>query len=150
MLAVTTASALAEHVGKKLGPSSWMEISQKIIDSFADATGDHQWIHVDPKRSMEELGRPTIAHGLLLLSLIPVLSKEIVLIENRRQALNYGSDRIRYLLPVEASRKVRLYQTLVEVREKENGIRVVWGNELEVSGEERPALIARTIALMQE
>lgn len=150
MLEVTTAKELAKYAERKLGPSSWMEISQKAIDAFADATGDHQWIHIDPERTMEELGRPTIAHGLLLLSLIPVLSKEIVLIGSRRQTLNYGSDRIRYLLPVEVNRKVRLYQTPVEVREQENGIRVVWDNELEVSGEERPALIARTIALVQE
>src|SRR5258705_8326371 len=96
MLKVEKPQDLLEHVGQELGPSEWLTVTQEMIDKFADATGDHQWIHVDVERAKKEMpGGKTIAHGYLTLSLLPQLAPTLMKIEKRRRGLNYGSNRVR-------------------------------------------------------
>ena len=91
------------HVGRELGPSEWLTVTQEMIDKFAEATGDHQWIHVDVERARRELpGGKTIAHGYLTLSLLPRLAPTLMTIAKRRRGLNYGSNKIRFITPVPA------------------------------------------------
>jgi len=105
-------SDLAAEQGRLLGTSSWLEMSQDRIDLFADATEDHQWIHVDPQRAQAELGQSTIAHGYLTLSLIPHFMGEIMRVESATRIVNYGAERIRFLSMVPAGARVRGALTL--------------------------------------
>ncbi|CAH1653287.1 MaoC family dehydratase [Chelatococcus asaccharovorans] len=149
MLHVRRPEDLAGHLGTTIGPSGWRRIEQPTIDCFAEATGDHQWIHVDPERMRAQLGKATIAHGYLLLALIPGLASELVVVEEKTRVLNYGSDRVRYIAEVVSGSNVRLSQEIAEVILQDNGVRVVWNNTLELEGSPRPALAARTISLFQ-
>src|SRR6266705_5398816 len=100
---------LLKLVGKELGPSEWMTVDQAMIDKFAEATGDHQWIHVDVERAKREMpGGKTIAHGYLTLSLVPRLGATLVKVAKRRRGINYGSNRVRFTAPVPAGARVRL------------------------------------------
>ena len=139
---------LPKHVGETLGPSSWITVDQAMIDKFAEATGDHQWIHVDPARAKKELpwGK-TIAHGYLTLSLLPRLIKDVLEIRYR-QALNYGSNKVRYTGMVPSGSRVCLYQTLKAADpEKNNGIRLTSECKIMVEGHDKPALIAEVMAI---
>src|SRR6266536_3231499 len=103
MLKLETPRDVLQHVGRELGPSEWLTVTQEMIDKFAEATGDHQWIHVDVERARREMpGGKTIAHGYLTLSLLPRLSHDILHIRKRRRGLNYGSNKIRFTKPVPA------------------------------------------------
>ena len=114
MLKVEKPSDLLQHVGETLGPSEWLTVTQEMIDKFADATGDHQWIHVDVERAKKELpGGKTIAHGYLTLSLLPRLAPTLMKVEKRRRGVNYGSNRVRFTAPVPAGARIRLKQRLV-------------------------------------
>jgi acyl dehydratase len=148
LLIVETPAAMESYVGKSLGVSEWLVIDQKMIDGFADATGDHQWIHVDVERAREELpGGKTLAHGYLLLSLLPRLMSEIVRIEKRTRALNYGSNKVRYILPVPAGARVRLGVTLQAVDATAGGRRFTFSTALEMEGAEKPAMIAEVVTV---
>ena len=104
---------LLDHVGEEIGVSDWVEIDQAKIDGFADATGDHQWIHVDPERAAREVpGGKTIAHGFLLLSMFPGLSDEFFSVEHNSYSLNYGLDRLRFTAMVPVGSRVRLRQSI--------------------------------------
>lgn len=126
MLKVERPQDLLQHVGQELGPSEWLTVTQDMIDKFAEATGDHQWIHVDVERARKEMpGGKTIAHGYLTLSLLPRLAPTLMRVEKRRRGLNYGSNRVRFTAPVPAGGRVRLRQKLVKVEPVEdNGFRV--------------------------
>src|SRR5437867_7737704 len=116
MLTVETPKDLKQHIGKTLGPSDWITVDQAMIDKFAEATGDHQWIHVDVERAKREMpGGKTIAHGYLTLSLLPRLSHGILHIRKRSRGINYGSNKVRFTAPVPAGSRVRLHQTLKDV-----------------------------------
>src|SRR5882724_1395055 len=109
-------------VGRELGPSDWVTVDQAMIDKFADATGDHQWIHVDVARAQREMpGGKTIAHGFLTLSLIAGLAHQTHDIRHRSRGINYGSDRVRFTAPVLSGSRVRLQQKLVKVEDIEGG-----------------------------
>src|SRR5512138_3289386 len=113
MLELETPLDWKQHVGRELGPSDWMTVDQPMIDKFAEATGDHQWIHVDVERAKREMpGGKTIAHGYLTLSLLPRLTKSIYQIKNRSRGINYGSNKVRFTAPVPAGSRVRLHLTL--------------------------------------
>src|SRR5829696_7801256 len=100
-LTVDSPKDLAQHVGKALGPSEWMTVDQAMIDKFADATGDHQWIHVDVERAKKEMpGGKTIAHGFLTLSLVPRMAATLITINKRSRGINYGSNKVRFTSPV--------------------------------------------------
>ena len=142
---------LQARVGDELGVSSWVTVGQDRIDAFAACTGDHQWIHVDAERAAREspLGT-TIAHGYLTLSLLPMLTAEIGLIpDGVASALNYGSDRVRFLAPVPSGTRVRARTTLVSAVEKRPGqILLTTRSAVEIEGHDTPALVADTLALL--
>ena len=150
MLKVEKPQDLLQHVGEELGPSEWLTVTQEMIDKFADATGDHQWIHVDVERAKKEMpGGKTIAHGYLTLSLLPQLAPTLMKIEKRRRGLNYGSNRVRFTAPVPAGGRVRLRQKLVKVEPVEdNGVRVTSEMTMEVEGNSRPAMVAETLGII--
>ena len=107
-----TLAEMANHVGEELGVSDWMVVTQEMIDKFADATGDHQWIHVDPERAAKGPFGATIAHGFLTLSLLPKLSGDAVKILDQKMGVNYGLNRVRFTAPVRAGSRVRARTTL--------------------------------------
>ncbi|MEO0820675.1 MAG: MaoC family dehydratase [Pseudomonadota bacterium] len=133
-------------VGTLLGHSGWVTVDQPMIDSFAAATGDHQWIHVDRARAEREIGG-TIAHGYLTLSLIPRLTAEILEIRDAGRRINYGLDRVRFPAPVPAGSRLRLALTLAACEAVAEGRRLALDAVLEREGAERPACAARCITL---
>lgn len=146
-----TLDTLQDHVGQELGVSSWITVGQDRIDAFAACTGDHQWIHVDRDRAARESPfGTTIAHGLLTLSLLPAMTEEVGLVpEGVPQVLNYGSDKVRFLHPVPSGARVRARTELVAAVEKRPGqILLTARSTVEIEGEETPALVAETLALL--
>ena len=138
-------------VGRELGVSDWVAVDQARIDAFAACTGDRQWIHVDVERAKRESPfGGTIAHGYLTLSLLAALAIEIGLIPPDASAgLNYGLDKVRFMTPVKAGARVRSRVVLTSVERKEGGrIIVKTGNELQIEGEDKPALIAQTLVMI--
>ena len=151
MLTVDKPSEMKAHVGEEIGTSDWVTIDQATIDKFADATGDHQWIHVDVERAKTEMpGGKTIAHGFLTLSLIAGLAHQTHDIRGRSRGINYGSDRVRFTAPVPSGSRVRLRQKLLKVEDVAGGVRMTFASEMEIEGQTRPALVAETIALAYE
>ena len=150
MLTLETPKDVFRHIGQELGPSEWLTVTQEMIDKFAEATGDHQWIHVDVERAKREMpGGKTIAHGYLTLSLLPRLAPTLMKIEKRRRGLNYGSNKIRFISPVPAGSRIRLRQRLVNAEEtKDGGVRVTSEMTIEVEGSERPAMVAETMGVV--
>ena len=140
---------LLQHVGKELGPTEWMTVDQAMIDKFADATGDHQWIHVDVERAKKEMpGGKTIAHGLLTLSLVPRMASTLVKVTQRKRGLNYGSNRVRFTGVVPAGSRIRLRQRIANVEALESGgIRVTSDMTVELEGQEKPVLVAQTMGV---
>jgi acyl dehydratase len=149
MLVVETPRDLVKHVGSELGPSEWVIVDQPMIDKFADATGDHQWIHVDVERAKKDMpDGKTIAHGYLTLSLVPRLASTLSKVNKRRHGINYGSNKVRFISPVQAGARVRLRQKLLKVEEVENnGFRITSEMTIEIEGKSRPALVAETIGV---
>ncbi|BCG03328.1 enoyl-CoA hydratase (plasmid) [Paraburkholderia sp. PGU19] len=138
-------------VGRELGVSDWVTVDQPRIDAFAACTGDRQWIHVDVERAKRESPfGGTIAHGYLTLSLLAALAIEIGLIPPDASAgLNYGLDKVRFMTPVKAGARVRSRVTLLSAEKKEGGrIIIKTMNELQIEGEEKPALIAESLAML--
>ena len=136
-------------VGKEIGASEWVEITQARINRFAAATCDEQWIHVDQERAKHELpGGKTIAHGLLSLSLAPMFIRSVMGLKGLRNTLNYGADRIRYLSPVPAGSRIRGRTTIAEIEDvPPDGLRVNYHMVIEIEGGQRPACVAELIAL---
>ncbi|NWK98603.1 enoyl-CoA hydratase [Sphingobium lactosutens] len=139
-------NALEDHVGRAFGPSAWREISQGRIDLFADATDDHQWIHVDTVRAGQELGG-TIAHGLLTLSLLPTMMDDLLHIDGVAHILNYGLNRVRFTQPVRAGLRVRSRLRILSVEPRGAGRMVTCEMTVEIEGETRPACVAETVML---
>ena len=141
---------LLDHIGQEIGLSDWVEIDQEMIDAFADVTGDHQWIHVDPQRAARDVpGGKTIAHGYLLLSLFPRLTDAFFTIEQCSYTLNYGLERVRFTSMVPVGSRIRLRQSVASA-EKTNGdgVRVMLDGVLEIDGSEKPAVVAQTVRLI--
>lgn len=150
MLTVETVAELATHCGTSLGQSRWQTIDERMVAAFAALTGDDHWIHVDSDRAAREMrdGR-TIAHGLLVLSLIPALLRDIYTVRRRGIGLNYGYDRVRFLAQVPVDSRVRLDLVLDAVEPHAQGSRVTTTATMELEGSARPALIARNILLIK-
>jgi len=146
MDAVTFAD-LPGLVGTEVGVSDWLEITQDRVNLFADATGDHQWIHVDVERATREIGGP-IAHGYLTLSLIPHLSAGMLPVKGVTRGINYGSDKVRFTNMVRVGKRVRLRQKLIGVEPKAGGVQVKNLCTIEIEGEERPACVAETMSVL--
>lgn len=151
MLILQTPGDFLDHVGEKLGTSDWFTIEQRHIDAFAELTGDDFWIHVDTGRAAREMPQgKTIAHGLFVLSLVPRLQRQIFRVERRGKGLNYGSDRVRYTAPVPVGSRVRLQQTLQAAERTPSGTRITTLCEIGIEGQERPAVVAQFILLLQD
>ena len=149
MRMVESPEALRALIGQELGVSDWLEVTQDLIDRFAEVTGDHQWIHVDVERAKREMpGGKTIAHGYLLLSLLPKLGAGIYKPAWPTRSINYGSDKVRIVNPVKAGARIRLRQSLVAVEDGAPGAhRITVRQTLEIEGEAKPAMIADTIRM---
>lgn len=133
-------------VGQTLGTSDWFDVTQERVDSFADGTGDHQWIHCDPERARRESPYgTTVAHGFLTLSLCNALVQQIFLIEGLKMMLNYGLNRVRFPTPVRVGSRVRMTTELVELKETRAGTQATCKHTFEVEGEARPACVAETV-----
>jgi acyl dehydratase len=133
---------------RDLGTSEWHRVEQKHIDLFADATGDHQWIHVDPEAAKNGPFGTTIAHGYLSLSLLPMLMAEVMSVSGAKMGINYGTDRIRFTNPVPSGSEVRLKAKLLSAEPKGDGILYKVGVELEIKDEERPAFVGEVLYLV--
>jgi len=138
---------LKSAAGTEIGVSDWLEITQDRINTFAQATGDEQWIHIDEERAARELpGKTTIAHGLLTLSLIPMFMREIIGLRGLRNTLNYGANRIRYLSPVPAGTRLRARVSIVQAEDvPPDALRVTYNVIIEIEGGTRPACVAEVI-----
>lgn len=144
-------SELQSQIGEETHVSDWIEIDQQRINLFADATGDHQWIHVDVERAMRESPyRAPIAHGFLTLSLLPALTArgigEQPAYPGVKLSVNYGLNRVRFPAPVKVGSRIRARSTLKEVTEVRGGLQVIRVVTLEIEGEEKPACVAETVS----
>ncbi|WP_424215634.1 MaoC family dehydratase [Streptomyces sp. BI20] len=142
----TSAEELRAGIGDTLGPGEWLEVDQKRIDLFADATGDHQWIHVDPERAATGPFGSTIAHGYLTLALLPSLVPRIMRVEGMRMGVNYGVDKVRFPAPVPVGSRVRAVAEITEVTEVGGGVQVAATVTVEREGGEKPVCVARTLS----
>src|SRR5947208_12349384 len=131
---------IGNRVGEEIAVSHWMEVTQARINQFADATGDHQWIHVDPVRAAAELpSKTTIAHGFLTLSLLSTLIRESITFTGLRMAINYGLNRVRFVSPVPSGSRIRALVTLQNVEEVTGGFQATWTVKIEREGGDKPA-----------
>ena len=149
---VATLADLTDLEGQSLGVSSWLEVSQGRINTFADATDDHQWIHTDPERAKAEsqFGGP-IAHGYLTLSLIIPLWDEVLEVDSVTTAVNYGLNKVRFTNPVPAGGRIRLNATLKSVEPlPKGGVQVTVDGKIELEGADRPAVVAEAIYRLSE
>ena len=148
---VVEAATLENHVGRELGASDWFQIDQARINAFADATLDHQFIHVDPDKAKATPFGTTIAHGYLTLSLLPYLQASIddfLMPRGMKMAMNYGFDKLRFMAPVRVDKRVRARATLLEVNEKKAGQWLLkFQFTVDIEGEEKPALIAEWLLM---
>lgn len=150
MLVVSEPKDLLDHINHNLGYGEWILIDQKKINEFASISGDHQWIHVDTDRAVNEMpDGKTIAHGLLTLCMSADLAGNVLKIEQLKQSINYGIDKVRFTSPVKVGTKIRMNSVIEDVTERDNGViylkikRVV-----ELEDGERPAMVASTISLL--
>jgi len=134
-----------QHVGEHLGWSEWMLVTQDTVDKFADATGDHQWIHVDPERASAGPFGGTIAHGYLTLSLIPVLMTGMIQVDGVRMGFNYGANRVRFPAPVHVGAEIRLGATLAEVTPIDGGAQSVVDVTIEERDATKPSCVAQVV-----
>ncbi|MGC6500849.1 MAG: MaoC family dehydratase [Henriciella sp.] len=138
---------LETMAGKEIGVSDWHTIDQDRVNMFADATGDHQWIHIDVERATAALGSP-IVHGYLTLSLLPMLGPEVMRVTGTSRGINYGCNSVRFTNMVPVGSRLRMRQTLKEVNEKAGGKQLISQCVIEIEGQERPACVAETITVL--
>jgi acyl dehydratase len=140
---IVSVADLRSRVGTEIAVSDWFEVTQAHIDEFAEATGDRQWIHVDPERAAREspYGR-TVAHGFLTLSLLAHLYQETVTVTGLRMGINYGFNRVRFTGPVPSGARIRARFRLAALEDIPNGVQMTWDIKVECEGAERPVLVA--------
>jgi acyl dehydratase len=143
---VNSIEELNALVGTHLGYSDYRTVTQEQVNLFADATGDHQWIHVDPERAAAGPFGHTIAHGYLTLSLIPVLCGGLLKVEGVTMGVNYGSNKVRFTSPVPVGSDVRAGATLASVEEVTGGVQIAMDVTVEVKGSEKPACVAQVLS----
>ena len=136
--------------GTELGPTDWLDITQDMIDAFAQVTGDHQWIHVDPERAAASPMGSTIAHGLLTLSLAPAFMEALMAFDGFAHALNYGYDKVRFPAPVPVGSRLRMRATITEVAEIPGGAQVTTTQTIEREGGDKPVCVAQSVARFYE
>jgi acyl dehydratase len=136
---------LAGARGSQLGPTEWMEISQGRVNTFADATDDHQWIHVDPPKAASGPFGGTIAHGLLTLSLLPHFSHQLYTVKNIAMAVNYGYNKVRFVTPVKVGARLRARAELTSVTRLEGAAQSTMTVTVEIEGSDKPAAVVESI-----
>ena len=150
MRIITGLDELRKAEGETLGPSDWHEVTQADIDTFADVTGDHQWIHVDPERARDTPFGGTIAHGYYTLSLAPMFSEQIMRLEGFAFAVNYGLNKVRFPAPVPVDSRIRMRAKLAELEEIPGGAQMVMELTFERENGEKPVCVAQTVVRVYE
>jgi len=140
--------AFKAAAGEELGTSEWLTVTQEQINTFADATGDHQWIHVDAERAASGPFGTTIAHGYLTLSLLPTFAEQIYSIDNLAFGMNYGANKVRFPLPVPVDSRLRATATLVETKDIAIGTQTIVSFVVEREGADKPVCIAEVVYVM--
>ena len=148
MLTISGIDELRAKVGEELGVSEWHDVTQERIDAFADATEDHQWIHVDPERAAQTPWGSTIAHGLYTLSLGPQFTFALFTIEGFAFGLNYGYNKVRFPAPLPVNSRVRMRATLSSVDDVPGGVQLTITQTFEREGEEKPVCVAEAVSRM--
>ena len=147
-MATTLTPAELQNGERDLGTSSWHKIGQREIDQFAEATGDHQWIHVDPDMAKQGPFGTTIAHGYLSLSMLVMMLSEVLNVEGARMGINYGIDKVRFTAPVPVDSEVRLHARLLRGEPRGEGVLYNVGVQVEIKGSEKPALVGEVVYLV--
>jgi acyl dehydratase len=143
MVTISDVQSLRDRLGQELAVSDWFEVTQERINQFAEATGDHQWIHVDRERAAKESPyKTTIAHGFLTLSLAPIMARGSLSFSGIRLSVNYGLNRVRFIAPVPSGARVRSRFSPASVEEIGGGIQVVWNVTIEREGSDKPCCAA--------
>jgi acyl dehydratase len=136
---------LVAAAGSQLGPTDWLSVEQDRVNQFADATGDHQWIHVDPERAADGPFGGTIAHGLLTLSLLPHFMHDLYRVDNVAMAINYGFNKVRFITPVPVGAKLRAHSEITEVQTLDSAVQATLRTTIEVEGAQKPAAVIESI-----
>ena len=144
----TSVDELRDAIGDDLGSGDWLEITQDRVNQFADATGDHQWIHVDVERAKEGPFGAPIAHGYLTLSLLPLLAGGIFTVEGPKLVINYGLNKVRFPNPVPVGSRIRANAVITSVEETPAGVNVVVRNTVEIDGVDKPACVAENVRVL--
>jgi acyl dehydratase len=147
-MATTLTPAELQSGERDLGTSSWHKIGQREIDQFAEATGDHQWIHVDPDMAKQGPFGTTIAHGYLSLSMLVMMLSEVLRVEGARMGINYGIDKVRFTAPVPVDSEVRLHARLLRGEPRGEGVLYNVGVQVEIKGSGKPALVGEVVYLV--
>ncbi|KJK36107.1 dehydratase [Streptomyces variegatus] len=142
----TSVDDLKSAVGEQLGYTDWLDIGQKRIDLFAEATGDHQWIHVDPEKAAAGPFGTTIAHGYLTLSLLPLFGPQLITVEGVKMGVNYGTNKVRFPAPVPVGSRLRATATISAVDEVTGGVQVAVAFSVEREGGDKPVCVAESVA----
>ncbi|MGW1162975.1 MaoC family dehydratase [Streptomyces sp. NPDC002513] len=142
----TSVDALKAAVGQHLGYTDWLEIDQKRIDLFADATGDHQWIHVDPEKAASGPFGTTIAHGYLTLSLLPLFGPQLIRVEGATMGVNYGTNKVRFPAPVPVGSRLRATAAITGVEDVPGGVQVAVAFTVEREGGDKPVCVAESVS----
>ncbi len=151
MITFDTLAAFRAHLGQSLGSSEWVTITQEMVNDFAKATGDNQWIHVNTELAKVSPFKTTIAHGFLTLSLAPKFMYEMYQVQSVKMGLNYGTNKVRFTSPVPTGSRIRMHAILKEVEDQQpNGVKSVIEATFELEGSAKPACIAELITLMFE
>ena len=148
MRVFSTFEEVSAAAGEEIGTSEWVPIEQERVDQFADATDDHQWIHVDAERAAAGPFGGTVAHGYLTLSLLPALGNRIYSFQTPGAKLNYGLNKVRFPHPVRVGQRIRATATIKDVAEMPGGLQITTGFVIGIEGESKPACVAETVALL--
>ncbi|MFJ5839332.1 MaoC family dehydratase [Streptomyces shenzhenensis] len=142
----TSPDELKAAVGEQLGYTDWLEVDQKRIDLFADATGDHQWIHVDPEKAAAGPFGTTIAHGYLTLSLLPLFGPQLLRVEGATMGVNYGTDRVRFPAPVPVGSRLRATARITGAEDVTGGVQLTVAFTVEREGGDKPVCVAESVS----
>lgn len=139
-------NGIGEVVTGDLGSTEWLLVDQERVNTFADATGDHQWIHVDPERAADGPFGGTIAHGLLTLSLLPQFQQQLIRVDNIAMGINYGYNKVRFINPVRVGSRLRARAEVTHVEQKSGAVDVTVVTTVEIEGSDKPACVAESIS----
>jgi acyl dehydratase len=146
MIRIANLASLQQHVGEELAVGEWLTVDQAMIDKFADATGDHQWIHVDAARAAKGPFGSTVAHGYLTLSLLPRLAESALKVDDVRMGVNYGLNRVRFPAPVPSGSRIRARLKLLSYEPIDGGAQLVMQVTMEREGSDKPVCVAETVS----